>query len=124
MRVSVSTLRPPLSPFDIMPTRREKLEAMLAADPTDSFLRYGLSQELDKEGVHDRSLELLVGLTRDAKPYVAAFFMGGQQLAKLGRINEARSILRDGIEEARRQGNAHAAGEMAEFLAGLGNLGE
>jgi len=28
------------------------------------------------------------------------------------------------IEAARRTGNAHAAGEMAEFLASLGNLGE
>ena len=39
------------------------------------------------------------------------------------RIDEARSALRDGIEQARRQGNAHAAGEMSEFLASLGDLG-
>jgi len=107
-----------------MPTRREKLEAMLAADPGDSFLRYGLSQELDKEGEHDRSLELLRGLTDDSPPYVPAFFMAGQQLARLGRTNDARSILRDGIEAARRLGNAHAAGEMAEFLTSLGASGE
>jgi hypothetical protein len=107
-----------------MPTRREKLEAMLAADPTDSFLRYGLSQELDKEGLHDRSLELLAGLTRDEPPYVPAYFMAAQQLARLSRIDEARAVLRDGIEAARKQGNSHAAGEMSEFLAGLGSLGE
>lgn len=97
---------------------------MLAADPGDAFLRYGLSQELDKEGLHDRSLELLAGLTRDAVPYVPAFFMAGQQLARLNRIDEARSILRDGIEAARRVNNGHAAGEMAEFLTSLGALGE
>jgi predicted Zn-dependent protease len=107
-----------------MPSRREKLEAMLAADPRDSFLRYGLSQELDKEGLHDRSLELLAGLMRDEPPYVPAYFMAGQQLTRLGRVNDARAALRDGIEAARRTGNAHAAGEMAEFLASLGNLGE
>jgi predicted Zn-dependent protease len=107
-----------------MSTRREKLEAMLAADPQDAFLRYGLSQELEKSGENERSLELLLGLTKDAKPYVAAFFMAGQQFAKLGRVNEARSVLRDGIEEARRQGNSHAAGEMAEFLTSLGQRGE
>jgi thioredoxin-like negative regulator of GroEL len=107
-----------------MPTRREKLEAMLAADPRDAFLRYGLSQEFDKEGQNERSLELLAGLMRDEPPYVAAFFMAGQQLARLGRVNDARAALRDGIEAARRVGNAHAAGEMAEFLASLGNLGE
>lgn len=107
-----------------MPSRREKLEAMLAADPGDAFLRYGLSQELDKAGLHDRSLELLAGLTRDAPPYVPAFFMAGQQLARLNRVEEARAVLRDGIEAARRVGNSHAAGEMAEFLASLGRVGE
>src|SRR5262245_4022998 len=107
-----------------MSTRREKLEAMLAADPRDAFLRYGLSQELDKEGQNERSLELLAGLMRDEPPYVPAFFMAGQQLARLGRVNDARAALRDGIEAARRTGNSHAAGEMAEFLASLGNLGE
>jgi hypothetical protein len=107
-----------------MPTRREKLEAMLAADPADSFLRYGLSQELEKEGLHDRSLELLAGLTKDEPPYVPAFFMRAQQLARLGRVNDARAVLREGIEAARKQGNSHAAGEMSEFLAGLGAAGE
>ena len=33
----------------------------------------------------------------------------------------ARRILREGIDEARRQGKAHAAGEMAELLMSLGD---
>jgi hypothetical protein len=107
-----------------MPSRRERIEAMLAEDPQDQFLRYSLGMELDKEGLHDDSLRQLHALTRDATPYVPAFFMAGQQLTRLGRIAEARTVLRDGIEEARRQGNGHAAGEMSEFLAGLGSLGE
>jgi hypothetical protein len=107
-----------------MPTRRERIEAMLADEPADQFLRYSLAMELDKESRHNESLKLLRGLGSDAQPYVPAFFMAGQQLTRLGRIEEARTILRDGIDEARRQGNAHAAGEMSEFLAGLGSLGE
>lgn len=107
-----------------MPTRRERIEAMLAEEPGDQFLRYSLAMELDKEARNDESLAQLLSLSRDEAPYVPAFFMAGQQFARLGRTNEARSVLRDGIEEARRQGNAHAAGEMSEFLAGLGSLGE
>jgi hypothetical protein len=107
-----------------MPTRRERIEAMLADEPGDQFLRYSLAMELDKEMRHDESLALLRGLGVDAQPYVPAFFMAGQQLTRLQRIDEARAILRDGIDEARRQGNAHAAGEMSEFLASLGSLGE
>ena len=102
-----------------MPTRRERLEAMLSAEPRDQFLRYSLAMELDKEGQNERSLELLRGLGDDETPYVPAFFMAGQQLARLSRPDEARAVLTDGIAVARRQGNAHAEREMGEFLAGL-----
>jgi tetratricopeptide (TPR) repeat protein len=105
-------------------TRREKIEAMLADEPGDVFLRYSLAMELDKEGDHDASLARFAELTRAAPPYVPAFFMAAQQLARLERVNEARTDLRDGIEAARAQGNAHAAGEMSEFLASLGAAGE
>lgn len=105
-------------------SRRQKIEAMLAAAPQDTFLRYALALELDKEGQHEASLAWLRGLTKDEPPYVPAFFMAGQQLARLGRTEEARDVLRDGIEAARCQGNSHAAGEMAEFLTSLGSRGE
>ena len=107
-----------------MATRRERIEAMLVEDPADTFLRYSLAMELDKEHENERSLAQLRELTRDAPPYVPAFFMAGQQLTRLDRIAEARSILRDGIEQARAQDDAHAAGEMSEFLASLGEYGE
>lgn len=100
-------------------SRREKIEAMLADDPGDTFLRYSLAMELDKEGDHAGSLAKFAELTRDDTPYVPAFFMAGQELVRLGRVEEARSFLRDGIEAARTQGDAHAAGEMSEFLASL-----
>ena len=107
-----------------MATRREKIEAMLQEDPSDVFLRYSLALELDKEGDHERSLAGLGALTLGATPYVPAFFMAAQQLVRLARIDEARAALRSGIDEARRQANAHAAGEMAELLAQLGTGGE
>ena len=105
-------------------SRREKLEALLADDPGDVFLRYGLALELEKESDHDASLAQLRELQSLEPPYVPAFFMAAQQLARLSRINDARAVLRDGIDRAREQGNAHAAGEMSEFLTRLGNLGE
>jgi hypothetical protein len=107
-----------------MPTRREKIEAMLAAEPGDVFLRYSLALEWEKEGDNANSLAGLHELTRDPVPYVPAYFMAAQQLVKLGRIGEARAYLRDGIEQARAQNNAHAAGEMSEFLVSLGPLGD
>jgi hypothetical protein len=105
-------------------SRREKIEAMLADEPGDVFLRYSLAMELDKEGDHAASLTRFDELSRDEPPYVPAFFMAAQQLARLERIAEARTYLRNGIEAARAQGNAHAAGEMSEFLASLGSAGQ
>ncbi len=103
-------------------TRREKIEVMLAEEPHDPFLRFSLAMELDKEGRHEESLSEHERLTKDAAPYVASYFMAAQQLVRLDRVEEARTILRNGIEEARKQGNSHAAGEMSEFLTSLGSV--
>jgi thioredoxin-like negative regulator of GroEL len=103
-------------------TRRERIEAMLTEEPQDVFLRYGLAMELMKEERHEESLAGFRTLQTGDPPHVPAFFMAGQQLASLGRIDEAREALRSGIEQARLQGDAHAAGEMSEFLASLGEL--
>jgi thioredoxin-like negative regulator of GroEL len=94
---------------------------MLAEEPGDVFLRYSLAMELDKEGENEASLAKFGELARENPPYVPAFFMAGQQLVRLGRAEEARAILRTGVEAARVQGDSHAAGEMTEFLASLGD---
>lgn len=94
---------------------------MLADEPGDTFLRYSLALEWEKEGDCEKCVEQLRDLTQADPPYVPAFFMAAQNLAKRNLINDARAYLRDGIEEARRQGNSHAAGEMSEFLASLGS---
>jgi thioredoxin-like negative regulator of GroEL len=104
--------------------RRQKIEAMLQDDPTDTFLRYSLAMELKAEGDHDRSLAQLTDLMNEQPACVPAFFMAGQQLVDLDRVEEARSTLRTGIEQARNQGDAHAAAEMSDFLTSLGEYGD
>lgn len=105
-------------------SRRARIEAMLADSPGDTFLRYALALEMEKEGDHAGSLSALFALSRESPPYVPAFFRSGQQLVTLGRIAEARAALRDGIEAARAQGDQHAAAEMSELLSSLGAMGE
>lgn len=105
-------------------SRREQIEAMLLDEPKDIFLRYALAMELDGESQHERSLTLLSELQQETPPHVPAFFMAGQQLVRLDRVSEARTVLREGIAQARAQGNSHAAGEMSEFLSTLGQYGE
>ena len=101
--------------------RIDKIQAMLQEDPNDPFLRYTLAMEYRKLDENEKSLELLSQLANHEEPkYVSAFFMAAQQLVELERVEEARAFLRDGIEEARRQGNQHAAAEMSELLAEIG----
>ncbi len=110
--------------LNIMASRREKIQAMLIEEPGDTFLRYSLAMELDKEGDHETSLAELRELYSLTPPYIPAFFMAGQQLAKLNRLDESRSVLRTGVEQAQIQGDSHAASEMTEFMAALSSSGE
>jgi tetratricopeptide (TPR) repeat protein len=100
-------------------SRIDQLREMLNSEPQDAFLNYALALELDKQGQHEESLSLFEKLMQFDPPYVPAFFMAGQMLSRLDRMAEARPLLSAGIEEARRQGNTHAAGEMSDFLAML-----
>jgi predicted Zn-dependent protease len=105
-------------------SRREKIEALLADEPGDVFLRYSLALEMEAGGEWEAGLEILEQLARETPPYVPAFHMAGRHLVKHGRIDDARRALREGIDAARAAGEAHAAAEMAELLASLGVLGE
>jgi thioredoxin-like negative regulator of GroEL len=106
------------------PSRREKIEALLAEEPGDVFLRYSLALELEGEGRWEEGLEILEDLARGTPPYVPAFHMAARHLVARSRIEEARRALREGIDAARAQGEAHAAGEMSELLMSLGEFGE
>ncbi len=97
-------------------SRLEKLKEMLAADPKDAFVRYGLAMEYRSADQTDEARQLFEGLMNDEPPHVPSFFMLGQMLADNDEMDEAKSILESGITEARKQGNDHAAGEMTELL--------
>ena len=101
-------------------TRKEQLEALLAEDPTDSFLRYGLAMECANSGDANAADEHFKALLGSHPEYVAGYFHYGQFLAKAGRTEEARSTLNTGIATARRAGDEHARSEMEAALAELG----
>ena len=105
-------------------TRREKIEALLKEEPGDVFLRYSLALELEAAGEWETGIDILQDLARAEPPYLPAFQMAAQHLVAHDRVTDARRALREGIEVARVQGNAHAAGEMAELLMSLGQEGE
>ncbi len=102
-------------------SRRQKIELMLKDEPDDVFLRYSLALLMEADGEWEAAIDLLQELARGEPPYVPAYQMAAQHLAKYERTDDARRALREGIEEARRQNLTHAAGEMAELLMSLGD---
>ena len=99
-----------------MPSRREQLERLLADDPKDPFLRYGLAMECGREGDDARLVEGLEALVKESPEYIPAYFHCAQGLLRLGRPDEARTVLEQGIAQARRTGDLHAAEEMQGLL--------
>lgn len=101
--------------------RMTQIEAMLADDPNDAFLRYGLAMEHASAGDDAECVTVLRDLiARTASnPYVPAFLQCGQALVRLDRTDEACEVLRVGIEAARRAGDTHAQGEMQGLLTSI-----
>jgi predicted Zn-dependent protease len=98
--------------------RMEQIEALLADDPNDAFLCYGLAMEYASAGDEATAAEKLLQLV-DSQPYVPAFLQGGQILNRLGRDTDAAALLKRGIEAAKQQGDTHAMGEMEGLLSSL-----
>lgn len=94
------------------------LEASLAEDPADTFLRYGLAMQCLREGDIAEGRERLLALIADhPDDQVAAYQQLGQSYLDAGENENARSTLTTGIAKAKVRGDWHAAGEMDGLLA-------
>jgi tetratricopeptide (TPR) repeat protein len=98
-----------------MPSR-EQLEKLLAAEPEDVFLNFGLAMELAKEGAKDGALQQFSRVIELDENYAAAYYQKGRLLLGLERRDEARAVLSAGVEASRRIGDTHAETEMRELL--------
>lgn len=100
-------------------TRKQQIEDLLAVEPDDPFLRYGLAMEFVSARNDQEAARCFRDLLALAPDYVPAYLQAGQALIRLERADEARSLLRQGIAAAQQKGEMHAAEEMQGFLAGL-----
>jgi tetratricopeptide (TPR) repeat protein len=97
--------------------RTDILKQMLAADPANSFARYGLAMEMIKGGDLAGAVNEFQALVERDPNYSAGYFHGGQTLEKLGRLDEARDFYRRGLAVTR---DPHARGELQAALDILG----
>jgi thioredoxin-like negative regulator of GroEL len=100
-------------------TRKQQLQEMLAEEPSDAFLRYGLAMEYVSEGDDGEAVRQFEELFTITSDYVPSYHQAGQALLRLGRATEAGDVLRRGIASARQQGDLHAAEEMQGLLGSI-----
>jgi predicted Zn-dependent protease len=101
--------------------RRLMLEASLAEDPADLFLRYGLALQCLREGDVKEGRERLQTLIADhPDDTVAAHQQLGQSFLEAGEVEQARLVLEKGVALARKRGDWHAASEMDGLLSQAG----
>ena len=100
--------------------RLEMLTQFLEKNPSDAFARYGLAMEHSRLGQMEAALQQFRKLLELHPDYTNGYFMAAQTLERAGRTAEAKKMLGDGIEAAKRTGNKHALSEMTGMLEELG----
>jgi tetratricopeptide (TPR) repeat protein len=101
-------------------SRIATLKQVLAAKPDDAFARYALGLEYSGSGETEAALAEFQQLLASHPDYTNGYFMAAQTLARAGRNDEARALLQQGIDSARRTRNQHALAEMEGMLVELG----
>jgi Flp pilus assembly protein TadD len=100
--------------------RLETLKELLAQNPDDSFIRYGVAMEHLREGDYAPAVEEFRELLKRNPEYVAAYYHCGQALEKLGDLEGARSVYESGIALCTRTGDLHTRSELQTALDLLG----
>jgi tetratricopeptide (TPR) repeat protein len=101
------------------PSRLQMLTQFLEQNPGDAFARYGLAMEYSNEGQTERALAEFNKLLELHPDYTNGYFMAAQALERSQRTPEAKKMLENGIEAAKRTGNKHALAEMTGMLEEL-----
>src|SRR5215831_20126679 len=101
------------------PSRLEMLTQFLEQNPGDAFARYGLAMEYSNAGQTEQALAEFKRLLELHPDYANGYFMAAQTLERTGRTAEARTMLEQGVEAAKRTGNKHALSEMSGMLEEL-----
>jgi len=102
-------------------TRLDLLKNMVAQSPQDSFLRYGLAMEYRNSGDNESAMVEFRSLLAANPGYAAAYYHGAQTLERLGRLDEARELYRQGIETTTRSGDRKTRDELQAALDLLGD---
>lgn len=96
--------------------RLEVLQSLVNQNPTDSFARYGLAMEYAKAGQLEEAVTHFRAVIQNNPNYTYAYFHGGQNLEKLGCLEDAQSMYEQGISVSGKIGDGKALTELQAAL--------
>ena len=96
--------------------RLEILQGLVNQNPTDSFARYGLAMEYAKAGQLDEAVTHFRAVIQNNPNYTYAYFHGGQNLEKLGCLEDAQKMYEQGITVSGKIGDTKALTELQAAL--------
>ncbi len=99
-----------------MKNRLESLLDLFKKDSKDSFVIYGIALEYVSLKEYQKAEEFFRILLETDPDYVPGYMQFAQLKENLNKIEEAKSLYRQGIEKAITTGDKKSAMEMEEFL--------
>ncbi|MCC6677556.1 MAG: tetratricopeptide repeat protein [Phycisphaerales bacterium] len=100
-------------------SRLAQLQSLLAADPADPFLLYGLAQEYAKLNDHSRAIEFYNRCLAADPAYGYAYYHKARAQLAAGDAAAARATLATGLAAARASRDSHALSELQALLDDL-----
>ena len=96
--------------------RLKQLKQMLEKNPTNAFAHYGIAMEYRGSDQLDEAAVWFHRLLELQPDYRAVFLQYGATLIDLGRTQDARDVLEQGIAVCSQAGDTHAAEELQELF--------
>ena len=101
-----------------MTSRIDIFEQMLASDPANTAVLFGLAKEYEKAGRDDKLIETLNRYLDASDDEGNAFGMLAAAYERTGHKDKAREAYERGVETAQRHGHPGMAEEYRMILAG------
>ncbi|QYO66391.1 tetratricopeptide repeat protein [Leptolyngbya sp. 7M] len=99
-----------------MQNRIEVFEQMLAADPNNTMVMFGLAKEYEKAGEHQKVIDLLETYLAKADDEGNAYGTLAQAYLAVGEREKAVEIYKKGIEASMANGHPSMANEYRTIL--------
>jgi len=101
--------------------RLQQLLSFLENSPQDSFLLFALAKEYETLENLDKALDYYLKIVENDPDYVGTYYHLGKLYEKKEAFQQAFTTYKQGMEIAKKIGDKHALGELAEAKLILGD---